>query len=811
MMVIDRQIELEQTSAQEAAEKYLRTKDERLEKGKASLIPSYQSLLNRSLESLSEAIRDWKREWGTRDGHRPEAWGLTQEIDNDVLAYLTLKLVLNNSGLTRPVRATATAVSLGSTIEAEACYAAMRREKPGVFRWLKKHGRMDNATFKYRASALRKARGWSGFEWEAWASRQKLLVGTALLAMVESDLGIIELQTIYETTPGGPRRQRSIYSLTDKAHQWLETQDMRLQWSHPVFLPMVEEPVPWTSVMGGGLVTFELPFCKSDDLQWIADQESRDLTWVFGAMNAIQRTPYIVDRDTSEMLQHCWQESWPVKGIPELNPVPVPPQPAEAQPGDDEWKLWKVQVAKTNAHNSREQSRRFSLVSTVKAARAFSDDVIYFACQLDSRGRLYPTNSQLSPQGPDQQRGLLRFAEAKRLTTEAQWQWLQVHGANNWGIDKAAYSDRVEWVETNEEVILRVAEDPMSERMWLDADKPFTFLNWCFDYTEALTTERSSIPVALDATCSGLQHYSALLRDEAGAEVTNLVGSDAPADIYHRVADLILDRVESDAAEGKSIAKQWLDSGLINRTLAKRPTMTTPYGVTDHGVMVQTTDLLRQIQTANHGKIPFEDSDALRDPSVYIAPIIIESIRGSAPRAVEAMQLIRELVGKLAAAGAHARWTVPWTNFEVRQGYERSSQRRVKTILNGEIRKFVLRDRAGGVSRRKSQHSAPPNLIHSLDAAHLMMTVLRMEQESPTPISFSMVHDSFGVHAADAPLLADTLRQSFVELYRDPSLFEHLLDEMALPLGLKASELVGSPTLGRLDLSEVLDSPYFFC
>jgi DNA-directed RNA polymerase len=810
-MVIDRQVDLEQTAAQEGAAKYLRTKNERLEKGKASLIPSFQSLLNRSLESLSYTIRAWKISWGGRDGHRPEAWALCSEIDNDVLAYLTLKLILNNSGLTRPVRATATAVSLGSTIEAEACYAVMRREKPGVFRWLKKNGRLDGSTFKYRASALRKAKGWSGFKWEAWTSRQKLLVGTAMLAMVESELGIIELQTVYETTPGGPRRQRSIYALTPRAHEWIETQDLRLQWSNPVFLPMVEEPIPWTSVMGGGLVTYELPFCKVDDVAYLAAQENRDLSRVFGAMNAIQRTPYLVDRDTSEMLQHAWTESWPVKGIPELNPVTVPSQPPEAGPGDDEWKLWKVQCAKTNAHNSREQSRRFSLISTVKSARAFSEDVIYFACQLDSRGRLYPTNSQLSPQGPDQQRGLLRFAESKRLTNDVQWQWLQIHGANNWGIDKAAFSERVEWVETNEEVILAVASDPMSERMWLDADKPFAFLNWCLDYTEALVTERSSIPVAVDATCSGLQHYSALLRDEEGASVTNLSPSKRPSDIYQRVADLILKQVRLDAGSGHSIAKQWLDSGLVNRTLAKRPTMTTPYGVTDHGVMVQTTDLLRQIQTANHGQIPFEDSDALRDPSVYIAPVIIDAIRGSVPKAVEAMQLIRQLVGALAKAGAQARWTVPFTGFEVRQAYEKSATRRVKTILNGEIRKFVLRDRTGGVSRRKAQHAAPPNLIHSMDAAHLMLTVLRMEQASPTVVSYSMVHDSFGVHAADVPLLSETLRESFVELYSDPQLFEHLLDEIAQPLGVKAAEIVGTPQLGNLNIHEVLESPYFFC
>jgi len=45
----------------------------------------------------------------------------------------------------------------------------------------------------------------------------------------------------------------------------------------------------------------------------------------------------------------------------------------------------------------------------------------------------------------------------------------------------------------------------------------------------------SRLPVALDGSASGYQHLSALARDRAGAEATNLLDREEPADLYLRV------------------------------------------------------------------------------------------------------------------------------------------------------------------------------------------------------------------------------------------------------------------------------------
>lgn len=56
---------------------------------------------------------------------------------------------------------------------------------------------------------------------------------------------------------------------------------------------------------------------------------------------------------------------------------------------------------------------------------------IFFAHNLDTRGRLYPIATSLNPQLNDVSKGLLKFAEGDVVDEEALG-WLEVNLANNW-------------------------------------------------------------------------------------------------------------------------------------------------------------------------------------------------------------------------------------------------------------------------------------------------------------------------------------------------------------------------------------------
>ena len=111
------------------------------------------------------------------------------------------------------------------------------------------------------------------------------------------------------------------------------------------------------------------------------------------------------------------------------------------------------------------------------------------------------------------------------------------------------------------------------------------------------------------------------------------------------------------------------------------------------------------------------------------------------------------------------------------------------------------------IDKRKSLSGASPNFVHSLDAAALTLTVNKCADEGLT--DFAMVHDSYGTHSPNMPLLNLKLREAFVEMYEKHDVLRELHDQALkdLPEGIEVPE---PPSKGELDLQEVLKSDYFF-
>jgi DNA-directed RNA polymerase len=78
--------------------------------------------------------------------------------------------------------------------------------------------------------------------------------------------------------------------------------------------------------------------------------------------------------------------------------------------------------------------------------------------------------------------------------------------------------------------------------------------------------------------------------------------------------------------------------------------------------------------------------------------------------------------------------------------------------------------------------------------------------------AFAMIHDSYGTHAADMPILAICLRCAFIAIYSPPS--DPLVDFRdrllaRLPENHRA-KLPPLPPKGSLDLGLVAQSEFFF-
>lgn len=141
------------------------------------------------------------------------------------------------------------------------------------------------------------------------------------------------------------------------------------------------------------------------------------------------------------------------------------------------------------------------------------------------------------------------------------WQWLLIDAANQYGLDKKLFEERIQWATDNLHRLEEIAEE---KGQW--KERPL-YLKAVMAIRKAQRGEATGHMVAVDAICSGVQIMSCLTGCVSGASATGLIDPNRRADAYKEVTDemnVVL------AAEGLSVD--------VSRDDAKSATMTFYYG-----------------------------------------------------------------------------------------------------------------------------------------------------------------------------------------------------------------------------------------
>jgi DNA-directed RNA polymerase len=596
---------------------------------------------------------------------------------------------------------------------------------------------------------------------------------------------------------------------------------------------MVVQPRDWTTPFDGGYLTSNirpLRLIKSKTRKRLAElYGDHPMPKVYQTVNTLQRTAWQINAKVLDVLKALWEAESELGGLPYRGEFQLPQRPHDIETNEEAKQEWRRDAAKAYQQNLEAASHRVSFTMAIDLASRYVDfKRIFMPYQLDFRGRIYAV-PHLNPQGADFQKALLRFSEGKPLGSEG-IKWLLIHGANVAGVDKVSFQERINWVEANEEEILAIAADPMQNTGWsksvggVDIDKPWQFLAFCFEYAgycEQGEKFVSHLPIALDGSCSGLQHFSAMLRDPKGGSAVNLIPQEKPADVYQMVANEVIKAVTRDleigtddtlTAEGfaihgtKTLAAQWLAFG-INRKTTKRSVMTLAYGSKMYGFKDQIMeDHLIPAKKHMGDAFPFY-GDGYSAAS-YMAKKIWDAVNVEIKGAGEAMAWLQDVVKVANKDGNEVVWTTP-AGFKVEQSYIQMKDRNIETSLNGRIQ-IRITEATDNIDARLQTQGIAPNFVHSMDSSHLMFTVCRANDSGIK--SFAMIHDSFGTHAADTDELFATVRDTFVEMYQDNDVLKQFKEQVAY--GLTNPDLVGvlpKPlTMGTLDLEEVKYSLYCF-
>jgi DNA-directed RNA polymerase len=282
-----------------------------------------------------------------------------------------------------------------------------------------------------------------------------------------------------------------------------------------------------------------------------------------------------------------------------------------------------------------------------------------------------------------------------------------------------------------------------------------------------------------------------MLRDAIGGSATNLCRVDKPADIYQTVANRTAENVG--AVEGMST--EWLGFG-ITRKLAKKPVMTLPYGSTLQSCRESIEDYIYEhIETS-----PWAGRDIFA-ASKMLSGIMWKSIGDTVVAAREAMHWLQQCSKVLSKENLPIIWHSP-LGFRVYQGTVKWHSTVVNTQLCGRVQLFIAAA-TDQIDKYKQSNGVAPNFVHSMDACHLMSTVLLGSDIE----SWAMIHDSYGTHACDIDRLHVVLREAFVNMYQEHDVLQNFLNEQE---AVCSSTFPERPADGTLDLSGVMQSEYFF-
>ena len=476
------------------------------------------------------------------------------------------------------------------------------------------------------------------------------------------------------------------------------------------------------------------------------------------------------------------------------------------------------------AKNREIDGNKAVMRQTLETADYIGENVFYLPHNYDFRGRLYPV-CNFSHHADDYRKALLNLAEAKPMT-EAGLLYLSIHVAKCGDFDKISkgtIDEMLQWCMDNEELIFRVGRDfKESYEVWSKADKPFQFVAACEAYYKTHTVEdyKCGLPVGLDGSNSGIQHYSAASLSEQDGRLVNLVPMDRPQDIYQAVADKTSAMLK--AMDADPLAQAWLKYG-VTRKLVKRNTMTYPYSSSTYGfkdqLMADTMkpmndEVVQGLRDVN----PLEvEGDKGSKAAALLAKTNFDSIQKTVTGATACMTFIKAVAGLCAKENKSMLFRTP-DGFPVAHNYNEWETKKVRIFLfDREMRVLerkqltVRQDRKMRVNKLKMRNAAAPNVIHAMDANHLRGVILGCLMSNPQIKSLSLIHDSFGAVPSDLPALFHIIRQTFVDQYADYNLFEALRTQVGWYLDDKESLAeIPAPERGTLDLNGVMKSDYCF-
>ena len=758
-----------------------------------------RKLVNQQIGNIAKQIRETERKvrLGTACAGGVRIMDVLQAIEPEVLAAIAAKRTLDLIGMGKTTGGkhantyAAVCISIGAAVEAEARFRWYEKTAPEEFHSIKHHlfKATTGTTQKLTIASVMMNR--AGFKWDAWSRPKKHSIGAWLLNCVAQAVNW------FRTTHRNLNNKRNALHLVEISPELTDLRAVIMglaELQAPLAWPMVTEPAQWSNEEKGGYLTNEL---RNQHHLVRGPKVARTLGKApLDMLNTLQGVAYRINPVVLNLMHHLNDKEQSLGSfVLEANAVPIPRPNTEDK---DEIKAWRRERTQQENRNASLRGRRYRTLETLTIANRFaSEPEIYIPWSYDWRGRVYPIPTFMSPQGSDMEKALYTFAKARPVTEDAK-RWLAIQVANTAGKDKLTLEDRVQWTKDNESIIHQIAVDPIGSLPLLEAfDEPWCGLAACDEYYHCVMLgdrTETRLPVATDATCSGLQHLAAMTLDRSTGVLVNVAPAapgEPPQDAYKAVLNLTLEMLR---AAGKDDLADWGED--IGRALAKRVVMTVPYAAEEHS---NRGYILKAIKDHEEEKPKADQRRVTGEELTAYTKTMLKAMKQIVPGPLSVMDWAKGAARDFFINDPDAqeiRWTSP-SGFPVIQDKREVLTTRVKTQLLGDCVWTTVGNGFGGPKVSKHRSGIMPNFIHSCDAALLHNSFAGFDQP------FTLIHDSILTTATDMGYMSEVIRDEFVKIYEKLP-----LTELARALN---TEVPAGMIIGDLEIHDTRTSVYFFC
>lgn len=753
-----------------------------------------RSLINQQICNIADRIIASDRQ--VRLGRAVEGGVRIKEtvdlIEPEVLAAIAAKRCLDciamgkdNNGKYKHTYAEV-CLAIGAAVEAEARFRWYEKTAPEAWNSVRSNYFKSTTGTAQKARVAQIMMRRRGFHWDIWSRPKKHCVGAWLLNCIAETVHWFDL---HKKETKASKGSVNLISISPALKDLRGTIMALAELQAPLTWPMVTQPADWAPGIKGGYLTNEV---RQQFSLVRGSKVARMLgKTCYEMINTLQRVGYVVNRRVYDLMMVLSDNQISLGSFVLEANQDIPPKPDTE---DDEVLFqWRKAATEVYNRNASLKGRRYRTLETLSIAQRFVDEPVFFVpWSYDWRGRCYPIITFMSPQGTDMEKALYLFAKSRPVTEDAK-RWLAIQVANCAGHDKLSLDDRIAWAKDNQSLISRIATDPEGSLALLESfDEPFCGFAACVEYHECvITCERTttSLACSTDATCSGLQHLSAMTLDAKTGHLVNVSPTPQPQDAYKAV----LNKTVALLREGHPDLADWAQE--VGRPLAKRVVMTTPYAAemrSNRGY------ILKAIKDHEHAKPKDEQRRITSEELGTITKTMIKAMRIIIPGPLAVMDWAKAAARAFLIDGD--KETIEWTSpsgFPVIQDKRKLNLVRVKTQLLGDCVYTQIGDGFKEVAINKHASGIMPNYIHACDSALLHNSFAGFDQP------FSLIHDSILTTATDMSYMSMVIRDEFVKIYE-----EGVLTKLAEVLG---TELPEGLIIGDMDISRCRESIYFFC